>query len=59
VAVHKVHHWYATHQLRSDTDSRRIHALLWHNSLKMIMTYAQVSSKKIEYMNSPFDDLEI
>jgi len=48
---------YATHLLESGTDSRYIQELLGHNSSRTTEIYTHVSTKNIQQIKSPFDDL--
>ncbi len=57
VTLHWLRHSYATHLLESGTDLRYIQELLGHNSSKTTEIYTHVSTKSIEKIKSPFDDL--
>lgn len=57
VSLHWLRHSYATHLLESDTDLRYIQELLGHNSSKTTEIYAHVSTKNLQQIKSPFDDL--
>jgi integrase/recombinase XerD len=57
VTLHWLRHSYATHLLESGTDLRYIQELLGHNSSKTTEIYTHVSTKSIEQIKSPFDDL--
>ena len=57
VTLHWLRHSYATHLLESGTDLRYIQDLLGHKSSKTTEIYTHVSTKSIEHIKSPFDDL--
>jgi integrase/recombinase XerD len=55
--LHWLRHSYATHLLESGTDVRYIQELLGHNSSKTTEIYTHMSTKNIQQIKSPFDDL--
>jgi integrase/recombinase XerD len=57
--LHTLRHSYATHLLESGTDLRYIQELLGHHSSKTTEIYTHVSSKKMQEIRSPLDDLVI
>ena len=57
VTLHWLRHSYATHLLESSTDLRYIQELLGHNSSRTTEIYTHVSTKNIQQIKSPFDDL--
>lgn len=57
VTLHWLRHSYATHLLESGTDLRYIQELLGHNSSRTTEIYTHVSTKSIQLIKSPFDDL--
>jgi integrase/recombinase XerD len=57
VTLHWLRHSYATHLLESGTDLRYIQELLGHNSSKTTEIYTHVSTKSIQLIKSPFDEL--
>lgn len=59
VSLHWLRHSYATHHLEQGTDLRIIQELLGHKSSKTTEIYTHVSTKNIQHIKSPFDDLEI
>lgn len=59
VTLHWLRHSYATHLLESGTDLRYIQELLGHKHSKTTEIYTHVSTRSIQQIKSPFDDLGI
>ena len=55
--LHWLRHSYSTHVLESGTDLRYIQELLGHSSSKTAEIYTHVSTKSLQQIKSPFDDL--
>jgi integrase/recombinase XerD len=57
VTLHWLRHSYATHLLENGTDLRYIQELLGHKSSKTTEIYTHVTTKDLQNIRSPFDDL--
>jgi len=57
--LHWLRHSYATHLLENGVDLRYIQEILGHKSSKTTEIYTHVTSKSIEKIKSPFDDLNL
>lgn len=56
-SLHWLRHSFATHVLESGVDLRYIQEILGHKSSKTTEIYTHVSTKSIQNVRSPFDDL--
>lgn len=57
ISLHWLRHSYATHLLESGTDLRYIQELLGHKSSRTTEIYLHVTTKSIQKIRSPYDDL--
>lgn len=57
VTLHWLGHSYATHLLENRTDLRYIQEFLGHNSSKTTEIYTHVSTKSLQQIKGPFDEL--
>lgn len=59
VTLHWLRHSYATHLLESGTDLRYIQEILGHKSPRTTEIYTHVSTKQLQKIKSPIDDMDI
>ena len=52
-------HSFATRLLKKGTNLHNIHSLLGHSSSKTTKTYTHLSTKEMEKIKSPLDDLDM
>lgn len=59
VTFHSLRHSYATHLHERGMDIKLIQELLGHNDIQTTMRYTHVSTRKLETISSPFDQLNL
>lgn len=57
VTAHTLRHSYATHMLEKGIDIRYVQLLLGHSHIKTTEIYTHLSTRKLNELTSPFDDL--
>ena len=57
MSLHTLRHSFATHLLEQKVDVRVIQVLLGHKKLETTARYAQVATRTIREVTSPFDHL--
>jgi len=58
-SVHSLRHSFATHLLEQGEDVRKIQKLLGHKSIQTTEIYTHITSKAIQGIRNPLDNLEI
>jgi len=59
IRVHTLQHSFATHMLEKGVDLRFIQEILGHKDIKTTMIYTRVAKRRLSYISSQLDDLEI
>jgi integrase/recombinase XerD len=58
VKVHTLRHSFATHHLQSGTDIRKIQVLLGHSRIDTTTIYTRLTTKDLESLKNPLEDIE-
>jgi site-specific recombinase XerD len=59
VTPHTLRHSYATHLLEKGTDLRYIQVILGHSSVKTTEVYTHVSTKNLQAIKSPIEEMQL
>lgn len=59
VTPHTLRHSYATHLLESGIDLRYIQTILGHSSVKTTEVYTHVTTKNLQNIKSPIDEMQL
>ena len=59
VTPHTLRHSYSTHLLEKGTDLRFIQVILGHSSVKTTEIYTHVSTKNLQSIKSPIEEMQL